>query len=297
MPFQLNSSKLFLTYPQCNLTKEYVAEQLIAKFSPTRYLVAHELHSNGDDHIHAYLELSESFRTRDSRFADISGFHGNYQGCRSSKNVLKYCSKKDDYVGNIDVASELKGSTRAADLRDVVDGKRSLYELVQEKPQYLFGLSRLEQDLQTLKRIQPNDKPDLPPFLPNPWGKVLPTTRKRKNRHFWIYSDKPNLGKSYLFAKPLFNNFRVNIKCDGEPYWTIRGDEQAVILDEYNVALFKFTQLNSMCDGNYSYRIFHGGVKVLPDPIIIVLSNQPITAIYPHMYELLYARFNEIKLD
>lgn len=295
MPYQINSKKLFLTYPQCNLSKEYVADELIKRFSLTRYIVAHELHANGDDHLHAYLELSEPLRTRDPRFADIDQFHGNYQGCRSSKCVIKYCTKKDDYVGNIDVSSELSGSTRAADAEEIISGKTTLFELLQKRPHYLFGLTRLEQDLRTFERLRPDPRLPRPDNIPNTWQLILLGNQQIKQRHYWIWSSQPNKGKT-TFAKNIIKNYRSTIKSDKEPYWNLNTNEEIIILDEYNSALFTYQQLNCMCDGTYSYRMFMAGTIQLDDPLIIVLSNRPIKDLYVNMYDLLYARFNEIEL-
>lgn len=53
-----------------------------------------------------------------------------------------------------------------------------------------------------------------------------------------------------------------------------------------------------MCDGQYDFRIFMKGyMRLKVKPIVIVLSNFSIEECYPNMKELLYARFNEIKLD
>lgn len=297
MVYQINSSKLFLTYPQCTLTKEDVRDYLQQKFNPSEIIVASELHTNGDPHIHAYLSLKDTFRTRDSRFADLpGGFHGNYQGCRSAKSVIKYCTKEDDYTGNVDVASVLGKSKRSGVLGELILGKRTLLQVVDDNPQYLYGYSKLKADYLNYLKDKEDGRLELPPFLPNPWGKVLPSKRNSKRRHYWIFSRQPDKGKSYLFARPLSQEYKCHHRTSNEPYYNIRGDEQCLILDEYNFAKFKFHELNAIADGTYDYRIFHGGVVRLKDPLIIVLSNVSISELYPHMNHLLYARFIEYEL-
>lgn len=95
---------------------------------------------------------------------------------------------------------------------------------------------------------------------------------------------------------PLAKTYNCVLKTDGEPYWNAKGTEELVLLDEYNTALFKYSQLNSICDGTYGYRVFQGGVLSLPNPLVIVCSNHSIVDLYPNMHDLLYARFNEIEL-
>lgn len=296
--FQINSSRFFLTYPQCTLLKEDVRDYFIHNFKVQEYVVAHELHANGDSHIHVYLRLTDPLRTRDCKFADLpGGFHGNYQGCRSAKSVIKYCTKSEDYVSNIDVSSICgKSSGRRPAMSLLVKRERTLADLVHEFPEFLHGYTRLKLDLDNFFRDTEVKKDKLPTFLPNPWAYVLPSRRCAKRRHYWIWSEQPNKGKTYHFARPLITNYNVHIRTGSEPYWTIRGYEECIILDEYNTAHFKYCQLNAMADGNFGYRVFHAGVFTLDMPLIIVLSNQSISTLYPHMNFLLYERFKEIEL-
>ena len=171
MPFQINSSKLFLTYPQCNVPKEKVLELVTTMFQPLYYIIAHELHANGDDHIHCYLELGTSYRSRSAKFADFvyegNTFHGNYQGCRSAKNVIKYCTKAEDYLSNMDV-SNIGKSSRSDDFRRLIDGSISISDLIIEKPQYLMDCQKLVNSLNCFKRIKNDTRTPLPTFIPNP---------------------------------------------------------------------------------------------------------------------------------
>lgn len=298
MPYQINSSQLFLTYPQCDVDKQTAYDYLINKFKPTEILVAHELHASGDDHLHCYLRLPAALYTRDPKFADLpTGHHGNYQGCRSAKNVLKYCTKSDDFVSSFDVGPRLeRKSVRKLVTEQLIGGKRPLHELVNEFPEYLIGYTRLKLDLTNYLKDKEDERTVLPVWLPNPWGLVLPSCILSKCRHYWIFSILPSVGKTYLFGIPLFKQYRCYIRTGNEPYWNLRGDEQCIILDEYNAALFKYHELNSMADGTFSYRIFMGGVIQLKNPLIIILSNQDIISIYPNMYNLLYARFKQIEV-
>jgi len=112
--FQLCTKQLFLTYPQCPIDKEQAYDILCHVFGDNLelLLVAKELHANGDPHLHVYARLKETLRIRDSKFADLTCpvtgtcYHGNYQGCRSAKNVLKYCTKKDDFKSNFDIGNK-----------------------------------------------------------------------------------------------------------------------------------------------------------------------------------------------
>lgn len=298
--FQLNTKQLFLTYPQCPVDKNDMLkalQDLLADLNILEYVVARELHANGDFHIHAYLKLGTAFRTTDPKRLDVLGYHGNYQGCRSIKNVVKYCTKADDFISNIDVGTLLASkSNRRVIAEELVLKKRPLEEVVVEHPQLLFGYQKLKLDLMLLKADLASRKEDLPTWIPNPWGKVLPSRLKSKRRHYWIYSDKPNLGKTFHFAKPLAEQYRAVI-CTGDlTYWNVEKDTQLLILDDFNAASLKFHQFNQLCDGTFAFRIFQRGTIVLDNYLVIVLSNFPISTLYPFRNDLLYARFKEIEL-
>lgn len=305
MPYRINSKQLFLTYPQCSLPKQEAydyLETLLAEFKIDKILVAEELHQNGDPHLHCYVRLDKPVNKTSAQWADLKKdnqtWHGNYQGCRSAANVLKYCTKKDNYVANFDLEEVLKARNQTNKIiaEELINKKRPLTEVVEEYPIILFQYKKLKENLAEYFRDKDDQRGSLPGWLPNPWGKLLPTRVARKRKHYWIFSRQPNMGKTFLFAQPLTRDFKCVLKTGDFAYWNIRGDEEAIILDEYNSAMVKFHYLNSMCDGSCEYRIFQGGVKSLKNPIVIVLSNQPISELYPFMNNLLYERFNEIEL-
>lgn len=299
--FRLNGIHLFFTYPQCPVDKQLAYDFLNEKFSPELILVAQEMHTDGHFHLHAYLKLFTKINTINNRFADLfidgQTYHGNYQTCRSAKACLKYVQKDGNFIGNFDPKKTTNQSLRTYVCEKIVAGSK-LEDLVAENPSLLFGYSRFKLDVLTYRRdIQARQVIPLPPFLPNPWSMVLPSKRHGKRRHYWLWSEKPNVGKTFLFAKPLASEYGAHIQSNEFNYWNISESTNCVILDEYNVAGLKFNVLNAMCDGTFPYRVFQGGVVRLADPLIIVLSNRPISDMYPHMNELLYARFNEKKLD
>lgn len=301
MPFVLNTKQLFLTWPECELPKEQAFELLTLKYDPEKLVVAHELHQNGHSHLHCYMKLKEAIVTKDPHFYDLisedGNWHGNYQGCRSVKNVLKYCTKKEDFIANFDVgtATETKIMKKIVSHK-VVHENIPLTKLVQEFPELLFGYKKLKSDIEEYEKDVEDQREDLPKYLKNPWGELLDTQVREKRRHYWIFSRMPNKGKTTKFALPLEENYRCYVKAGDYTYWSLRGDEQAVILDEYNTAALKWSVLNCMCDGTHEYRIFQGGVRKLKNPLIIVLSNTDIESLYPHMAQFLLERFNVVEI-
>lgn len=94
---RLQTNILFLTYPQCSLSKERVAQELCRKIPDIKWLkVVRESHGQTTGvHLHALLYLGTRLRTRDARFADIDGHHGNYASVRNFTAAIKYLDKED----------------------------------------------------------------------------------------------------------------------------------------------------------------------------------------------------------
>ncbi|QDJ95243.1 replication-associated protein [Capybara virus 18_cap1_371] len=298
--FRIRAVHLFLTYPQCALKKEYVFDILQKRYNPIRVLVAEESHQDGSPHIHAYLELPVMLDVMDPSFFDIDGHHGNYQAARSPRKTIEYCLKGQNFKANFHVTKD--GATKGSQRREIATKlleKRSLEELIcQEYPELLFGYTRLKTDYDYFQEVQRvRALPKSFTFLPNPWGLVLRGDCTNKRRHFWIYSTVPNLGKTTGFAQPLLETTRASITAGISQYWNVYPDTSIVILDDYNSASLKWSELNQMADGTYGYRCFMRGVLVLNKPLIIVLSNLSVVDLYPYRNDTLYARFKEICVD
>lgn len=170
--FQLNSQKLFLTYPRCPLKKEEVMVALKAIFksldvSVESLCVAEEEHQlDGDDqlgqggttgrHIHALALLSSTLRIRNARFADIAGYHGRYEGVRSVKAVAKYIQKDGVYiVEGVDpfkCGTASNGAVSARVTKLIMDGAE-VADLLQNKED-LSLCSYVMKNLRTILQFQ-----------------------------------------------------------------------------------------------------------------------------------------------
>lgn len=298
--FQLNTKQLFLTYPQCPLPKQEALDYLLTlldEYNVLEYIVAHEHHANGADHLHCYFKLELPYRTRDSTALDIGTHHGNYQGCRSAKNVVRYCTKEEDYLSNFDVAAVVnKKSNRRMVAEELLLKKRPLVDVIQDHPELIFGYTKLKLDLIALQEDLAVQKNPLPTWIPNPWGKLLPSFKSSKKRHYWIWSDGPNYGKTTGFAKPLAEEYDAVIQTGDFFYWNVTRSTECLILDDYNTAKLNWSSLNQLCDNTFAFRVFQRGSITLKKYVLIILSNAPISELYPNMHLYLYARFNEIKL-
>ncbi len=89
---------------------------------------------------------------------DIAGKHGNYQAVRSSKGWFDYCQKEGDFLqwGDIDINEEelaRKGKRKHLG-EQLISGKKTLLECVNDDASLIFNLSNLERDLQTYNRLK-----------------------------------------------------------------------------------------------------------------------------------------------
>jgi len=101
--FAFDGVQIFLTYPQCALEREQLRDILVERTDPSKYLVARELHIDGNYHLHAYLHFGRRRRFVGTAVFDVDGHHPNIQRPRSARSVIAYCSKEDtELLANFD---------------------------------------------------------------------------------------------------------------------------------------------------------------------------------------------------
>ena len=105
--FRVQNKNIFLTYAQCSIPKERLLEKIRELFTtrPPNYVRgAHELHEDGQPHLHALVQFPYRFQTQNERFIDVTHdrtsrhIHLNVQGAYNQQNVLEYISKHGDYM-------------------------------------------------------------------------------------------------------------------------------------------------------------------------------------------------------
>lgn len=304
MPFQLNSQKLFLTYAEVNdwSTQEVYDFLHDLLEIPIKLLVAKELHKNGHTHFHVFAELQRPIRTRDKRFADLNGpekssHHGNYQGARNAKNVLKYCTKDGDFVSNFNVEELLPKSTSSTKVfgQRIMAGE-DFMQVIQDFPQFIKGYQRLKTDVEAYIKDVEERKVDrsLPSEVPNPWDQRFFVDTDVKRCHFWFYSAQPNKGKTSGVIEPLIRHHHAYLFNPKSTYHEVRKGTKIICIDEFSIGQMKAQSLNTLCDGFYKFRIFMGGEITLDEkPLVIICSNYSINEVFPFMNNLVHARFNE----
>ena len=133
MPFRFCSAQVFLTYPQCTLSKEDVLDHFEGKWGIKSYMVSKEEHANGGFHIHAYFRFNRKLDLSSERCFDINEFHPNIvANIRSPKKVLEYVKKDGDYIASDDIDKIIKDGDKEnwGSIRLKSTNKRDYMEMV-----------------------------------------------------------------------------------------------------------------------------------------------------------------------
>jgi hypothetical protein len=102
--FRLQAKNVFLTFAQCPISKERALVLLSEKKTIEEYVIAEELHEDGNKHLHCFLKFATKLHTRDARFFDLTDdevvYHPNITKPRSVKNVIQYIEKDNNYLSS-----------------------------------------------------------------------------------------------------------------------------------------------------------------------------------------------------
>lgn len=307
---RFRSTMYFLTYSQCEMSKEEMLDQLrlIAKWQHinlTEYSISHEFHQvkEGDmepgHHLHVMVKFDKVFqfyypRTFDVYFND-KWFHPCIRTC--DRNVLKYVQKYGDYISNI---QDIEGKQKSMKNKKAYIGRKlqtdNLKDVVDEFPCLMFNLTQIHANVSLYSELSLPEPDPLPDFFENPWGLLFPVVRNAKKRHYWVWSHHPNSGKTTKFAEPMVSRGWGEIQTHSTK-WSVKPNHSVVILDDYNSARLTYDTLNLMCDGNYGYNRPYLPTLKLTKPYIIVCSNQPPEFLYPYKFDTVYARFTVVRVD
>jgi hypothetical protein len=106
-------------------------------------MVSHELHQDGNSHLHVALGWPGPRDIRDERHFDFEGFHPNLQSARSIKRVLDYVSKAGDVITHGDVPAF--GSNAWSDVCNT-SNKSDFFALIKEQhpKEFVLNYEKLE---------------------------------------------------------------------------------------------------------------------------------------------------------
>lgn len=261
----------FLTYPQCDVTKNALLLHLSTIDDIVEHVIAVEKHADGNSHLHAYVKFTKGVTlARNSEF-NLPHHKGNYQPARSCAAVIKYCIKGGDYDSSFDMDTYLKkkGKVNATTIRE------KSVKTALEDGDISYVSARAYQYARSILQ----DKYD-----------------HTDTRGLWFYGD-PGTGKSY--SARMYNN-DVYLKSQNK-WWDGYEGEKTVILDDFDkqgIPLghhLKIWTDRYACSGEIK-----GGTVNLCHERLIVTSNYSIDELWEgdsQMTAALNRRFRRIDFN
>lgn len=310
--FRISSKSLALTYPQCDLGKGEALGLLGRKLEDyiiEDYLVAQELHKDGKTHLHMYIKLNKVFDSKNPECLDLLNFHGHYKSCSKTEGWISYLLKEDtEPLMSQDFKLWVKNSAAHKKRNANQEKYETLMRIGPHKmckqgdfaPNMINQWVKAYETLQALEaQEQMAAKEELPDELPNTWGIRLQINTDKKQCHFWIYSTKPNFGKT-TFMLDMLARYRASQYNTGELYQNqISKDTELVIFDEFTGGI-PVCKLNQICDGTFLFPQKFGLKPTMLNqkPLVIILGNRAPEECYEEKHlSVLMARFNLIDLE
>lgn len=262
----LETAQYFLTFPQCETSKEDALENLKAwcaevELKLVDYIVAEEEHKDGAGHLHVYFKVDKKVKMRGTESLDmIGGKHGNYQGARSCNAVIKYCAKGDNYLSNIDIKAKLKamGGKHKYICSSILTENKPIHEIIDENPEMLMQANTIKRgiDIYYSSKAVPRS---VPPTVLVHWG----PSGTGKSHAASVYG-----GVGSVYFKPA-----------GEwwpGYRPVAGDtgHTVVVIDEFDKDPMSYEEFLTLTDRYAKQVPIKGGHVVFNSPTIIFTSTQ-----------------------
>lgn len=286
--FSFCSKSLFGTWPRCDVSKEDMLNFLVSK-GADRAIVAHEKHAFNEkedeefdelkfddgtikeeekdipiDHLHCWAEFDKKIHTTDSRFFDYKGFHCHIESVRNKKKVIKYVTKKKDYVEhNFNVEQWIlanKDHTKTINER-LLKGEITVAEAIEEDPDLLLKIEGIQRSLRIYQNLKANEKSR---------GDV---------KCFWLYGE-PGIGKS----RSVLDRFPYAYRKDLSKWWDGYVSQKVCVIEEFSDKT-KANYLKIWAD-NYPFNAEVKGGYINPVyEVLIITSNYSIDELFEEEYE------------
>lgn len=296
MNFRINSQNLFLTYAKCSIPKEDLLLALKGLCPNWKYIiVCEENHEDGQPHLHAVCQMKSRKDIINPRFFDLLTFHPKIESCKDVEASIDYVKKDNVYIEEGTPSLPAKKKKKLTNIEILA---MDTVEAVEKDVISWKDAAKLEATKLLMANLKASALPIMENFILHSWdGLDLPLLQRPvKQRHYWLWSDRPNKGKT-TFLQTLDEKARCSFYTTLEKYQVVRQDSQFVLFDEFAKGnSVKITVLNAICDGTFKYPV-KGGKPTCPKfPTILICSNFQIHDIYPNSNGRVEARFVEIDL-
>lgn len=321
--FRLDARQLFLTYPQCALSKEDALEQLKSRFPKWTFIcVSRELHQDGNPHLHAFVELSQRTSFYDARFADLGQAHGKYERAIDPAAALAYVKKDKDFVNTgAEPTFDVKEKVTDVVASRILDGE-DLSTLVREQtcPGTMMMNLKKMMDYENFVRSLSAPKEALKEFVWTISPVIRPVqewikknliigcsgqvpTRKLRQKQLFLWGP-PKMGKSTLIEilQKSFETYYMPHMSSNSVFlcgWNRK--IQLVVLDEF-FSSYPVSFMNQfLCGQHMRLNTKGGSVMKTINPAVIVCSNDDPKSMYPNcsdrVREAFLSRFKIVYVD
>jgi len=295
--FRIAAKRLFLTYPQCAVSKEVALQRILSVWTERLEwaIVAEESHKDGTPHLHCILSFHTKSNFKSADFADFVGEkHGNYQSVKSLKKCMAYVKKCQHFVVHGVPPEDSTLKKPVAHLVEMIQAGSRLSEIWNEEPVAFFLHGRKVKEMLAQVQEWTALSQRLPWLLPTAasiydspqiasvqlWlEQNVRVPRVFKQPHLWIQGN-PGIGKS-TFLRDLQLRLQTFEPEQSNHYWDGWSDDvELVVFDEYRGGK-TIRDLNAFLDGSQC-RLTCRGYSVLKkhNPPTIFCSNYTISDCY-----------------
>jgi len=298
MSFTLQCRCAFLTYPQCDTTKEAALAVILSTTwgSPVSWaVVAQEKHKDGNNHLHCVVFFEKKIKLYNATaiLDAIGGQHGNYQGARSPLKTLRYVTKDNEFVTHGEIP-DLTVKAKITDLfaKCLMDGG-SFKDCVDIDAGAALGMKRKLDDFAeycSSKRQHDQLLVWTPPIYTGDCYEVqliaewlssnIRQSRKHRQQQLYI-SGTPGIGKTRLIGQlsRFLKVYHIPRVEDFYDFWENKYYDVAVLDEAKSAKTIQW--LNSWLDGSVM-PLRQKGKQTLKCQNIptIILSNYPLELAY-----------------
>lgn len=294
MTFRMNAKTYFLTWPQNDTEKDVVLQRVVELWGDdiSFAVVCAESHRTGEPHLHCIVGFKSKKNIIDANpvLDSLTGKHGNYQGAKSARKVLRYVCKDGNFVTYGDVPDFSEKAGKLELIAGMLSSGSTVPAVAKEYPGvFLLHKRKIEEFAAWSKRQKMVES-----LIPWSIGALVadgPTSalvewlrenilepRLHRQKQLWIYGP-PGIGKSRLIGQ-LQERLRVYVIPRDEEFYDEYEDGlyDLCVLDEYR-SHKTLNWLNSWLDGS-TFPIRQKGRQAVKNdnlPVIICSNYAPET--------------------